>query len=258
MLGVRGKKLNMIKTISIIIPVYNEEKYISEVINRVVRSDSCGLKKEIIIVDDGSDDNTVHQVHKVIKFIKQNPHKSVLLSANISAIYNKKNQGKGATIKTGLLKSTGDIVLIQDADLEYNPKDYPTLLEPFIQFDADVVYGSRFVSNKPKRILYFWHYVINVFLTVFSNMLTNLNLSDMETGYKVFKGNIIRQIAPRLESKKFGFEPEVTARISKIPNLKIYEVGISYQGRTYKEGKKIGWKDGIMAIWEIIKYNIFN
>jgi hypothetical protein len=147
--------------------------------------------------------------------------------------------------------------LIQDADLEYSPDDYPILLEPFIKNDADVVFGSRFISNRPHRVLYFWHSQINMFLTAMSNMLTNLNLTDMETGYKVFKGDLIRSIAPKLESKRFGFEPEITSRISKIKNLKIYEVGISYSGRTYAEGKKIGWKDGVNAFWEIIKFNLF-
>lgn len=175
----------------------------------------------------------------------------------IRTVFKKKNEGKGAALKTGLLKSTGDIVLIQDADLEYSPSEYPILLEPFFTYGADAVYGSRFVSHRPRRILYYWHYIANTMLTSFSNMLTNLNITDMETGYKVFRGDLIREIAPKLESKRFGFEPEVTARIAKLKNLKLYEVGISYQGRTYIEGKKIGWKDGLRAIWEILKYNIF-
>jgi glycosyltransferase involved in cell wall biosynthesis len=246
------------KTLSIIIPVYNEEKYIQEVIRRVIKADTCGLKKEIIIVNDGSTDKTVYQVHQVIKFIKSNPWKSVSKSVRINFVNNLKNEGKGYAIKTGLLKSTGDIVLIQDSDLEYNPVDYPLLLEPFLKFDADVVYGSRFVSNRPRRILYFWHYVTNIILTTFSNMLTNLNLSDMETGYKVFKDNVIRPLGKKLVSKRFGFEPEITALIAKIQNLKIYEVGISYQGRTYAEGKKISMIDGVRAIMEIFKFNLFN
>ena len=147
-------------------------------------------------------------------------------------------------------------MLVQDADLEYSPQDYPILLEPFLKNDADVVYGSRFISNRPHRVLYFWHYQINLFLTLFSNFFTNLNLTDMETGYKAFKGDLIRNIAHKLKSNRFGFEPEITARISKIKGLKIYEVGISYSGRTYEEGKKIGWKDGVKAIWEIIKFNM--
>jgi len=237
-------KLN--KLLSIIIPVYNEEKYISQTIEKVNGADSCGLEKEIIIVDDGSSDASVAN----IKNIKQN--------VKINLIEKKKNEGKGAAIKTGILKSKGDIVLIQDADLEYNPEDYPSLLEPFLKHDAYVVYGSRFISDRPHRVLYYWHSLGNKFLTWLSNICTNLNLTDMETGYKVFNGNIIRKIAAKLESKRFGFEPEVTARIAKIKSLKIYEVGISYWGRTYDEGKKIGWVDGLRALFEIFKYNLFS
>lgn len=243
------------KSLSIIIPAYNEDAYIQSVIDRVIHANSLGLKKEIIIVNDGSTDDTESKVYKVLKSVKSkklNDKKNF----SIRIIYKKQNEGKSAAIKSGILKSTGDIVLIQDADLEYNPQDYPTLLEPFFTFHADVVYGSRFVSNRPRRILYFWHYITNIFLTTFSNMFTNLNLSDMETGYKVFRGEIIRKIALNLESKRFGFEPEITARISKIPNLNLYEVGISYQGRTYAEGKKINWIDGVKAVWEIIKFNL--
>lgn len=147
-------------------------------------------------------------------------------------------------------------MLIQDGDLEYNPEDYPLLMEPFIKNDADVVYGSRFISNRPHRVLYFWHYCVNVVLTTFSNMLTNLNLTDMETGFKAFKGDLIRSIAKNLQSQRFGFEPEITARLSKVRGIKFYEVGISYSGRTYNEGKKIGWVDGVRAIFQIIKYNL--
>lgn len=234
------------KTISIIIPVYNEEHYISTLLNSVIKSDTLGLKKEIIVVDDGSTDRT--------KFKLQ-----YLSSKNkFTVITHKKNAGKGAAVKAGVLKSSGDIVLIQDADSEYNPIDYPVLLEPFLLHGADVVYGSRFISDRPHRVLYFWHYVGNLFLTLLSNMLTNLNLTDMETGYKVFRGDIIRAIAPSLRSKRFGFEPEVTAWISKFKNIRVYEVGISYFGRTYAEGKKIGWIDGIRAILEIIRYNLFS
>lgn len=148
-------------------------------------------------------------------------------------------------------------MIVQDADLEYNPENYPLLLEPFMKEDADVVYGSRFISSRPHRVLYFWHYIANLALTFFSNMLTNINLTDMETGYKAFKGEIIRKAAKKLQSKRFGFEPEITAIIAKVKNIKIYEVGISYQGRTYQEGKKITWKDGFLALWEIVKYNLF-
>jgi len=235
------------KSISILIPVYNEEKFIQETIKKVLDANTLKLKKEIVIVDDGSKDNTPTILKKIGKKYQ-----------NLKIVFQKNNQGKGSALKIGLLKTTGDIVLIQDADLEYNPDDYPNLLEPFIKDQVDVVYGSRLSTSKPHRVLYFWHYVVNNFLTTLSNILTNLNLTDMETGYKVFKGELIRKIAPKLESKRFGFEPEITARISKIPNIKIFEVGISYTGRTYGEGKKIGWKDGVKALWEIIKYNLLN
>jgi len=234
------------RKISIIIPVYNEAIYIREIIQRVIKANIIGLKKEIVIIDDASKDGTV----KILKNLKSK-HK------NLKVIFKNKNEGKSAALKIGFLKSTGDIVLVQDADLEYDPNDYKNLIEPFLSKDADVVYGSRFISSHPHRVLYFWHYVINVFLTLLSNILTNINLTDIETGYKVFDGNLIRNLAKRLRSKRFGFEPEITARISKIPSLKIYEVGISYSGRTYQEGKKIGWKDGLLAIYEIIKYNLF-
>ncbi len=234
------------KKLSIVIPVYNEEKYINQILESVIKADALGLQKEIIIVNDGSSDATASKLKVELK------NKNITLKI----IHKEKNEGKGSVLKTGFLKSTGDIVLIQDADLEYSPSDYLILLEPFIKYNADVVYGSRFITQRPRRIFYFWHYVANVFLTTFSNMLTNLNITDMETGYKVFRGDLIRTIAKKLESKRFGFEPEITARISKINNLKLYEVGISYQGRTYTEGKKIGWKDGIRAFWEIIKFNI--
>lgn len=236
------------RKLSIVIPVYNEEKFITTTLKKVINANTLGFEKEIIIVDDGSTDKTVDKIRKFIKNHKTH---------NIILIISKKNEGKGVALKKGFLKSSGDIVLVQDADLEYNPDDYPKLLEPFLKNEADVVYGSRFISDKPHRVLYFWHYVANLFLTLLSNAFTNLNLTDMETGYKVFKGEFIRKIASKLESKRFGFEPEITARIAKIKGIKIYEVGISYWGRTYEEGKKIGWKDGLRAVWEIIRYNIF-
>lgn len=232
-------------TLSVIVPVYNEENYIEKTIQKIFSVEK-NIKKEIIVVNDGSSDGTKLLLDRI-----KNKY-------NLHVYHHNANQGKGASLKTGILKSTGSVVLIQDADLEYTPEDYPTLLEPFLKQDADVVYGSRFISNKPHRVLYFWHSIGNAFLTLFSNMMTNLNLTDMETGYKVFKGDLIRKIAPKLETKKFGFEPEITARIAKIKDLKIYEVGISYRGRTYSEGKKIGWKDGIRAIIEIVKYNVID
>lgn len=243
-----GRNKMKYKTLSIIIPVYNEENYIGKTIEAVARADSCGLEKEIIIVDDGSTDAS----HQNFQFSILNFQKKI----KIKVIKRKRNEGKGQALKDGFKKSTGDIVLVQDADMEYSPDDYPLLLEPILKKDADVVYGSRFISDRPHRVLYFWHYVINVCLTIFSNMLTNLNLTDMETGFKIFKGDLIRELAPKLESKKFGFEPEITARISKIKGVKIYEVGISYSGRTYQEGKKIGFVDGLRAIWEIVKFNL--
>jgi len=174
-------------------------------------------------------------------------------------VLNKKvNHGKGAALKAGFKKTTGDVVIIQDADLEYSPSDYDILLEPFVKYNADVVYGSRLNIYRPHRVMYFWHSVANNLLTIFSNMFTNLNLSDMETGFKCFRGDLIRKIAPEIRSKRFGFEPEITARIVKIKGIRFYEVGISYEGRTYEEGKKIGWKDGVKAIWEILKYNLMD
>lgn len=239
------------KTLSIVIPVYNEERFIEKTLSVVCTSDSLGLQKEIIIIDDGSSDLTKEIIERSIKKLK------IYKDISFKTLFKKNNEGKGAALRDGFKISTGNIVLIQDADLEYNPDDYPILLEPFLKNDADVVYGSRFISNRPHRVLYFWHYQINLFLTLISNFFTNLNLTDMETGYKAFKGELIRNIAIKLESKRFGFEPEITARISKIKGLKIFEVGISYSGRTYEEGKKIGWRDGVRAIWEIFKFNLF-
>ena len=235
--------------LSIVIPVYNEEKLIGETIKKVVSVVLPGrIEKEIVIVDDGSRDKTVEKIKSAMRTQKQ----------DITFIAKKTNEGKGAALRDAFAKTTGDIVLIQDADLEYSPDDYALLLEPFLKGGADVVYGSRFISDRPHRVLYFWHSVMNKFLTMFSNMFSNLNLTDMETGFKVFKGDLIRTIAPRLVSHRFGFEPEITARIAKVPGVKICEVGISYAGRTYTEGKKIGWVDGVRAVCAIIYFNLFS
>jgi len=229
--------------LSIIIPVYNEKNTILKILDRVEAVSLVGIEKEIIIIDDKSNDGTFD----ILKTIE---HK-------YRVIYQEKNQGKGSAITVGFKVSSGDLIIVQDADLEYDPNEYKEVLEPIIKGDADVVYGSRFISNKPHRVLYFWHSVGNKFLTLFSNMMTNLTLTDMETCYKAFNRKALDLIKDRLVSKRFGIEPEMTALVAKNKDLVIYEVGISYRGRTYHEGKKINWKDGVSAFWHIIKFNIF-
>ncbi len=241
------------KILSIIIPIYNEAKFVEKTLTTVCNSNSLNLKKELIIINDGSTDNTQALIEATIKKLNQK-NKNI----TFKTLSKKDNKGKGAALRDGFKMSMGDIVLVQDADLEYNPNEYPILLEPFLKYEADVVYGSRFISDRPHRVLYFWHYQLNLFLTMLSNMFTNLNLTDMETGYKAFRGDLIRTLTHHLQSERFGFEPEITARIGKMKGLKIYEVGISYTGRTYSEGKKIGWQDGVKAIWEIIKFNLLS
>jgi glycosyltransferase involved in cell wall biosynthesis len=233
-----------IKLLSVVVPCYNESKTIEKLLSLVEKSDIGVIKKEIIVVDDGSKDGTREILEKYKK------------KKGYKVIFHGKNQGKGGAIKTGFLKSTGEVVVVQDADLEYDPNEYNLLLAPILEDKADVVYGSRFMGGRPHRVVYYWHSVMNKALTTFSNMLTNINLTDMETCYKVFKGEIIRELSLKLESKRFGIEPEITARLAKIKGIRFYEVGISYYGRTYEEGKKINWKDGIRAVWEIIKYNV--
>lgn len=227
--------------LSIIIPVYNEEKTIEKVMESVLAVD-IGCAKELIFVDDGSTDKTRQILGKY-----KNAHKVIFMD---------KNRGKGAAVRRGFKEATGDIILIQDADMEYNPEEYPLLIKPILSGDAEVVYGSRFVTVFPRRVLYFHHYMANQFVTFLSNLFTGLNLSDMETGYKVFTRGAIQKILPKLTANRFGIEPELTARIAQA-KLRVYEVGISYRGRTYEEGKKITWKDGLAAIWHIIKYNLF-
>jgi glycosyltransferase involved in cell wall biosynthesis len=226
--------------ISVIIPVYNEVSTIREIVARVQAVD---LEKEIIIIDDGSTDGTREQLHEI-----------TLSQENVRVLYHDHNQGKGAALRTGFESASGDIVIIQDADLEYDPREYPVLLEPILDGRADIVYGSRFLGG-PHRVLFFWHYLGNKFLTLLSNALTNLNLTDMETCYKVFRREVISDI--QLKSNRFGFEPEFTAKIAK-KGVRIYETPISYSGRTYAEGKKISWKDGVKAIFAIIWFRFFD
>lgn len=231
--------------LSIVIPVYNEKNTIRKLISAVESAEIGQISKEIIIVDDCSNDGT----KEILKSLEKD--------GKYKIFYQLKNQGKGAAVHRGFEISTGDFVIIQDADLEYDPSEYAALLKPLIEGRADVVYGSRFIGPAPHRVLFFWHYVGNRVLTAFSNMFTNLNLSDMETCYKVFSRDILNKILPRLKSNRFGIEAELTARAAK-ERARIYEVGISYSGRTYEEGKKINWRDGFAAFWFIIRYNIFN
>ncbi len=226
--------------LSIIIPCYNESATIMSLIDAVKQSPVA--EREIIIVDDGSKDGTRETLNK-------------LKDPEVRVIFHEVNQGKGAALRTGFQEATGDICIVQDADLEYDPQEFPIVIQPIIDGKADVVFGSRFQSGRPHRVVYFWHRVGNGILTLMSNFFTDLNLSDMETCYKAFRREVIQAI--NIRENRFGFEPEVTAKISKM-NLRIYEVGISYYGRTYDEGKKIGWKDGVRAIYCILKYNLWS
>lgn len=234
------------KLLSIVMPCYNEKATIRKIIDEVMAVDLGSTKKEILVVDDGSKDGT----REILKTLAKE-------NKTVQLIFQEVNQGKGAALKKGILESKGDVVIIQDADLEYDPIEYERLLYPIERGHADVVYGSRFIGGEPHRIIYYRNQVANKFLTMLSNLFTGLNLTDMETCYKTMRGDLARDLGSQLKAHRFGFEPEITARIAR-SNARVYEIGISYYGRSKDEGKKIGLKDGVKAIWEIVRYNVFS
>ncbi|MGE0529215.1 MAG: glycosyltransferase family 2 protein [Bdellovibrionales bacterium] len=232
--------------LSVVIPVYNEEETLHNIVQRVRE---VPIRKEIILVDDCSKDRSREILKEIQAQFSNDPDNRIVLD------FHEKNKGKGAALRTGFAKATGDVVIIQDADLEYDPGEFPRLLQPILEKKADVVYGSRFLGDQPHRVLYYWHFLGNKFLTTLSNCFTNLNLTDMETCYKVFSREVLQNILPTLRQNRFGFEPEVTAKIAR-RRCKIYELSISYSGRTYDQGKKIGWRDGVKALWCIVRYGL--
>ncbi len=232
--------------LSVVIPIYNEAETLAELVDRVC---SVPIRKELVLVDDSSDDATPEVLESIVSRLRDDEWNRAVVHRH------EVNRGKGAALRTGFAKATGDIVLVQDADLEYDPAEYPRLIKPIIDDLADVVYGSRFLGDRPHRVMYFWHYLGNRFLTTLSNCFTNLNLTDMETCYKVFRSEVIEEVEPLLKESRFGIEPEITSKIAS-RRFRVFEMSISYSGRTYDQGKKIGWKDGVAAIWCIVRCGV--